>query len=61
MRKININRIAADDDAKEILTVFEKSLNLPVEKRTMIESEGIRLLKEGDRPEIKNQLFGKRD
>jgi len=52
--KISINRIAADDEAKEILKVFEKSL-----KRTE-NVIGIEFLGEKDREEIETQLFGKR-
>ncbi len=51
--KISINRIAADDDPQTILSVFENS--------PKINPEGIRLLEEKDREEIKNQLFGKKN
>jgi DNA-directed RNA polymerase subunit RPC12/RpoP len=60
-QRISINRVAADDDPKAILAVFEKSLKTETELETELEKAGIRLLKEIDREEIRNQLFGKRD
>lgn len=56
--KISKNRIAGDDDAKEVLKVFEKSSQLPV--LSDISMGGIKLLKEEDRKEIEIQLFGKK-
>jgi len=64
--KFSINRIAADDEPKAILELFEKSLkiekDLPAGRQGLkkeLEKMGIRLLKEEDREEIKVQLFGK--
>lgn len=55
-----INRIAGDDDPKAILAVFEKSLSLPKELKQRIKNEGIRLLEEKDKEEIRIQLSGKK-
>ncbi len=57
--KFSLNRIAADDEPKAILELFEKSQSLPDEMKKEIEKQGIKLLKEEDREEIKVQLFGK--
>ncbi len=54
--KISINRVAGDDDANEILKVFENSLQNSLDFGKLNE---IKLLKEEDRNEIKKQLFGK--
>ncbi len=58
--KITINRIAGDDEPKAILDLFEKSLKIRPETRLELEKQGIKLLKEEDRPEVETQLFGKR-
>lgn len=57
--KYSINRVAADDDPKAILTLFEKSLGLPAEIRVELTKQGIRLLDKNDKAEIRVQLFGK--
>jgi hypothetical protein len=57
--KFSLNRIAADDEPKAILELFEKSQSLPNEIKKEIEKQGIRLLEEEDREEIGVQLFGK--
>ncbi len=59
-QKISINRIAADDEPKAILELFEKSLKIPAEIRLELEKAGIKLLKEENRKEVETQIFGKR-
>jgi len=59
-QKLSINRIAADDDSKAILAIFEKSLALPDELKERIKNEGTKLLKEKDREEIRTQLLGRK-
>lgn len=56
--KLSINRIAADDKAEQILQVFEESKQLDGNIKTILETEGIKLLEEKDREEILKQLFG---
>ncbi len=56
--RVSINRIAGDDDAREIMNVFEKSLKLKEEEIEKLEKENIVLLKENDRRKIESQLFG---
>jgi len=54
--KININRIAGDDDADKILSLLKKILDMTT--RTTIQQQGIHLLGESDKSLIKTQLFG---
>lgn len=58
--KININRIAADDDPQEILEVFEKFQKLTESLRENLVQQGIKLLGKKDKQQIKTQLFGKK-
>lgn len=55
--KISINRLASDDDPKEVLKTFEKSFLINF--RPEVEKEGIRLLSEEDKNQIERQLFSK--
>lgn len=57
-RKVNINRIAADDDANEILNVFESSKKLGDNIKADLKVLNIHLLNENDSTEIHRQLFG---
>jgi hypothetical protein len=50
--RVSINRLAADDNEQLVLICFETSLT------GGFESDGIRLLEESDRREIRVQLFG---
>lgn len=56
--KVSINRLAADDDEKNILEVFENSLNLEQDLLTQLNHEHIQILNENNRQEINTQLFG---
>jgi len=58
--KISINRIAADDNEKAILRVFEKSQKLPQRRRNQLREEGIEILSEESREKVVTQLFGRR-
>ena len=56
--RISINRIAADDDPKKVLEMFEKGLG---EMRGFImrcERENIHILQTGDRWVVHSRLFG---
>ena len=55
--KISINRIAGDDDAKEILKVYEQSKN-NTDLRQILAKQNIVLLSENDLAEVDKQLFG---
>jgi len=58
--KISINRIAGDDDSREITKLFEKSHDKEYNKREMLGKISIRILEEDDREEMGKQLFGKK-
>ncbi len=58
-KKTSINRIAADDNPHEIMTVFGNSKNLERDIINQLSQDGIEMLTEKDRPEILSQLFGK--
>jgi DNA-directed RNA polymerase subunit RPC12/RpoP len=57
--KISINRIAGDDDPKEILKIFHKSFRLPLKIRKKLEKLKIKIAKREDLEKIETQLFGK--
>ena len=57
--KLSINRIAADDDEKEIMNVFERSFTLDDTTKKRLENSDIDIAKESDKEELNNQLFGK--
>jgi len=57
--KLSINRIAGDDDPEVISFVFEESLSRS-DIADFFAAQGIVLLEEKDRDEVKTQLFGKK-
>lgn len=57
---ISINRIAADDDAETVLTVFQESLVLHLQVHVLCSRHGIMPLQEDDMEMIMAQLFGQR-
>jgi hypothetical protein len=57
--KISVNRIAADDSSRILLTVYEASLNLDSMENSMIVQKGIALLAADDRHKLNVQLFGR--
>jgi len=57
--KININRIAADDDPQMILKIFGNYKNVNEEVLNRLKEEGIHLLTKEDKNEVVTQLFGK--
>jgi len=56
--KININRIAGDDEPKEILKVFKKSRSLDLKTRKQLKVNSIKVLNAKDEKELLKQLFG---
>jgi DNA-directed RNA polymerase subunit RPC12/RpoP len=56
--KISINRIAGDDDTKEILDLFEKGVSMDKELKEELKTNNIILLKKEDKDELEIQLFG---
>jgi len=57
--KISINRIAGDDDPKEILKIFRKSFKLPLRIRKKLKKLKIKIARREDLEKIETQLFGK--
>jgi hypothetical protein len=57
--KISINRIAADDKPEAIFEIFEKSKSLDAKTKAKLQKQGIKILSNSDKVEIKNQLYGK--
>lgn len=56
--KISINRIAADDIAENMLSVYHASLHLDAPTRSMIEENGVQLLAASDTAIVSARLFG---
>ena len=56
--KIAINRIAADDDSRTAVEIFEDSLLLDPHVRWLLDQNGIQVLRQDDRTMIEVQLFG---
>lgn len=56
--KVNINRIAGDDDPDEILKIYDLSKD-NIDLKDELKKEDINLLDSSDELEIKKQLFGK--
>jgi len=57
--KININRIAADDDTNALMNVFDHSRNLNIGIKTKLAIQGIKLFDESQRGLITERIFGK--
>jgi hypothetical protein len=57
--KVSINRLAADDEEREILKVFVDSMVMGETERAKFLDDGIRILKEEDKQEVYIRLFGK--
>ena len=56
--KFAINRIAADDDGKAAMEIFEDSLLLGPDIQLALDQSGIQVLRQDDRTVIEVQLFG---
>lgn len=56
--KLSINRIAADDDERQLLGVFELSFAMASDLRAEIRRSDIYLADPDDRQEVMSQLFG---
>ena len=57
-RTLSINRIAADDDPENILTIFQDSFLYGHPMRQSCESQGIIMLDEGETEMAYQQLYG---
>ncbi len=57
-RTLSINRIAADDDPENILTIFQDSFLFGHPMRQLCESQGISMLDEGKAEMVYQQLYG---
>jgi hypothetical protein len=57
---IGKNRIAGDDDAKQILEVLNHGLQLTPEEKDEVAREGITLAALEEKGEVETQLFGKK-
>ena len=55
---LSINRIAADDDPENILTVFQDSFLYGHPMRQLCESQDISMLDEGKAEMVYQQLYG---
>lgn len=58
---VSINRIAADDLADTIYTLFDQSLSMDEPASVNLASQPIRLLTESDRWLVEERLFGRTD
>ena len=57
--KIDINRIAADDDAMKVLELLDFYADLSPAQHTQLELNAIQILQPADRKLVRAQLFGK--
>ena len=57
-RVLSINRIAADDGAETVLTIFQESLALAHQMYVLCEENGIVMLKASDAKIVYTQLYG---
>lgn len=57
--RISINRIATDDDEKEILEIYNFSNRLPTEILRELKKTKISLIRESERQKLEEGLFGK--
>ena len=55
---LSINRIAADDDPINLMTVFIGSLDIKADLYQHFEKKGILLLGENERPLVESRLYG---
>lgn len=56
--RISINRIAADDDAEMIISIFRSSLTLDMHIRAQIDRNSIQILNETETDILYTRLFG---
>lgn len=57
-KSLSINRIAADDDPKTILSVYEASLTFSRQMQALYEQHGILTLNADDMEIVHTQLYG---
>jgi hypothetical protein len=55
---LSINRIAADDDSESIIAVFQGSLTLGPQIRSICQQHGIVILNRKDMKTVYTQLYG---
>ena len=58
--KININRIAADDETNRILDIFANSTSLDPYMKAELKKQKIRLLRKKDKLLVLTQVFGRK-
>jgi hypothetical protein len=56
---LSINRIAADDDPKMVMSVFQESLKLDRQVQVIYQQYGILILNANDTKSIRTQLYGR--
>ncbi len=56
--KVSINRLAADDQNKEVLKIFQLSCDMKGSKRLYLQELGVNILDLTCEVEVKRQLFG---
>jgi RNHCP domain-containing protein len=56
---LSINRIAADDDSDNVMTVFEKSFTLAHPIHALCQENGIVILNAEDAEVVRTQLYGR--
>ena len=57
-KSVSINRIAADDDAETVMTVFQESLVIPTQIQTLSDRYGIIPLNATNMEVVYEQLYG---
>jgi len=57
-KTFSINRIAADDDAEAVMTLFEKSFSLGGQVQALCQKNGIVILNAKDTEMVRKQLYG---
>lgn len=56
--KVSVNRIAADDDAENILDIYIRSLRMDARLKMWITNSGIQALTDADEDLVRRRLFG---
>lgn len=59
--KVNINRIAADDNTDAIMRIFEESQDMSPDLKGELKSQGVDLFDESRRKLVMERLFGNKD
>jgi hypothetical protein len=56
--KININRVAADDDAEVLMNILKESMGVSSETRQLLRAQGIDLIDESTQDFFTERIFG---